>query len=83
MGGDDDDEGLLWVDEQDEAVAEEANASIEANNSERVAGLEAELARTRAELTDVRRELAAKVISRAKSCKYVMHGSFDHLERKG
>ena len=59
MGDDEEDEGLLWVDEADE-VAKEATI-IEANDSERVAGLEAELARTRTELTEVRRELAAKV----------------------
>ena len=57
--GDEEDEGLLWVDEQE--ALPDATTSVEAKDSVRVAGLESELSRTRAELTEVRRELAAKV----------------------
>lgn len=59
MGDEEDDEGLLWIDEQE--VLAEATTSVEAKDSVRVAGLESELSRTRAELAEVRRELAAKV----------------------
>ena len=59
----DDDDAMMWMDEGEEA--EEATGETTAtkeNDSERVSKLEAELARTRTELSDVRRELAAKVI---------------------
>ena len=58
MGDEEEEDGLLWVDEQ-EATPPDATTSVETKDS--VAGLESELSRIRAELTEVRRELAAKV----------------------
>jgi hypothetical protein len=59
---DDDGDAMMWMDE--EAAAEEPETAVsDDKDSERVAKLEAELARTRTELSDVRRELAAKVMN--------------------
>ena len=61
-GNEGDEDQMMWMD--DEAAAESteaAAAAATANDPERAAQLEAELARTRTELADVRRDLAAKV----------------------
>ena len=58
---DDDGDTMMWMDEEPTAEEPETTVSDE-KDPERVAKLEAELARTRTELSDVRRELAAKVM---------------------
>ncbi len=58
------DDSLLWMDEDEEAEGgvEAANAEAkEGQGGQAVAQLEAELQRTRQELSDVRKDLAAKV----------------------
>ncbi len=55
--GDDEDEPMMWMDEAVEVQETRANVS----DSDAVSRLEAELARTRTELAEVRKDLAAKV----------------------
>jgi hypothetical protein len=53
------DEQMLWMDEEPEVMDTAAEAAK--NENDKVSALEAELARTKTELADVRKELAAKV----------------------
>ncbi|GAX79403.1 hypothetical protein CEUSTIGMA_g6844.t1 [Chlamydomonas eustigma] len=54
------DEQMLWMDEEPEAIETVAESST--NENDKISRLEAELARTRTELADVRKELAAKTV---------------------